>query len=49
MRFIVDTQLPAKLAHYITSLGYQTVHTTFYENCKEGRESNNYKRFRFFE
>lgn len=32
MKFIVDTQLPPRLAHYITSVGYQTVHTTFYEN-----------------
>ena len=32
MKFIVDTQLPPRLVHYITSLGYQTVHTTFYKN-----------------
>ena len=32
IKFIVDTQLPPRLAHYITSLGYQTTHTTFYEN-----------------
>ncbi|WP_338814605.1 hypothetical protein V9L05_04955 [Bernardetia sp. Wsw4-3y2] len=31
IKFIVDTQLPARLAHYITSIGYQTTHTTFYE------------------
>ncbi|NJO02226.1 MAG: DUF5615 family PIN-like protein [Bacteroidia bacterium] len=32
MKFIVDTQLPPRLAHYLTSKGYDSVHTTFYED-----------------
>lgn len=30
MKFIVDTQLPPKLAYYLTEKGYDSVHTTFF-------------------
>jgi predicted nuclease of predicted toxin-antitoxin system len=31
-RFIVDTQLPPLLADYLSNLGYDSIHTTFFEN-----------------
>ena len=30
MKFIVDTQLPPKLASYLTQKGHDSIHTTFY-------------------
>lgn len=32
MRFIVDMQLPPKLAYYIQAIGHNTTHTKFYKN-----------------
>jgi predicted nuclease of predicted toxin-antitoxin system len=32
MRFIVDTQLPPRLAGYLRSKGYDCIHTTYFEN-----------------
>lgn len=32
IRFLVDTQLPPLLANYLTSKGYDSIHTTFFEN-----------------
>ncbi|MEM6297793.1 MAG: DUF5615 family PIN-like protein, partial [Bacteroidota bacterium] len=31
MNFLVDTQLPARLAHHLTRLGHESKHTTFFE------------------
>jgi len=31
MKFIVDTQLPPKLASYLQSKGYDCIHTTYFE------------------
>ncbi len=30
MKFLVDTQLPPRLAQHLTDKGYDSVHTTFY-------------------
>jgi predicted nuclease of predicted toxin-antitoxin system len=30
MKFIVDTQLPPRLANFLTSRGHEAVHTTFF-------------------
>lgn len=32
LKFIVDTQLPPKLAKALSAKGYQAVHTTYYSN-----------------
>ena len=32
MKFIVDTQLPPRLAGYLQSKGYDCIHTTYFEN-----------------
>lgn len=32
MRFIIDTQLPPKLAKYLKTKGYDSLHTTHFEN-----------------
>ncbi len=32
MRFIVDTQLPPKLATYLSTKGYSSIHTTYFDN-----------------
>lgn len=32
MRFIIDTQLPPKLATYLNASGYNSMHTTYYKN-----------------
>ncbi len=32
MKFLVDTQLPPRLSRYFNEKGYDTVHTTDYEN-----------------
>lgn len=32
MKFIVDTQLPPRLVHYLRSKGFDSIHTTFFEN-----------------
>ena len=32
MKFLVDTQLPPKLATYLSDRGYQSIHTTFFED-----------------
>ncbi len=32
MKFLVDTQLPPRLAKHLASKGYDAVHTTFYPN-----------------
>lgn len=32
IRFLVDTQLPPKLASYLMSKGFDSIHTTFFEN-----------------
>jgi len=30
LKFIVDTQLPLKLASFLTKKGWETIHTTFF-------------------
>jgi predicted nuclease of predicted toxin-antitoxin system len=32
LKFIIDTQLPPKLAKFLRDKGYPTVHTTYYPN-----------------
>ncbi len=32
IRFLIDTQLPPVLATYLLSKGYDSIHTTFFEN-----------------
>jgi predicted nuclease of predicted toxin-antitoxin system len=32
IRFLVDTQLPPKLASYLVSKGFDSIHTTFFKN-----------------
>ena len=32
MKFLIDTQLPPKLAKYLSSKGYDAIHTTFFPN-----------------
>ena len=32
MKFIVDTQLPPRLASYLQSQGYDCIHTTYFED-----------------
>ncbi len=31
MKFIVDTQLPPRLAKHLTKQGYESIHTTYFE------------------
>ena len=32
MKFLIDTQLPPKLATYLRSKGFHSIHTTYFEN-----------------